>query len=267
MLNLLGNAYFLCILFTNRFCCLIESYFFSSGLFIDPEAPEEKDLFEVEAVDDDDDDDDDIFSPRVPGPDGRKRHISGDSRTRHLSGERHQGDRIRHPSGDGKFRIPMGSSPVRAPPGGGNPARNLNDNSPSRQGNKYSPSRYPKGNQLRNPHIDRTRHQSGDQIRYSVTSDGSMYGSTEIFNRRGTHNNYEDIDSDMDLEMPPLESDIDVMSDVSLPLPSPPAFVKQASREPRSPLRSFAYDEAPTAMSLPLSPFMDFGKYAHISSL
>lgn len=237
----------------------------TTSLFIDPEAPEEKDVFEVVDDDDDDeDDDDDIFAPRVPGPDGRQRHISGDSRTRHLSGERHQGNRIRHPSGEEKFMIPMGGSPARGPMGG-SPARNPNDNSPARQGNKNSPSRYAE-NRLRNPHLDRHRHPSGgDRTRYSLTSDGSMYGSTEIFNRRGTDNNYEDIDSDMDFEMPPLESDADVLSDVSLPLPSPPAFVKQASKEGRSPLRSFAYDEAPTAMSLPLSPFGDFGGGTYIT--
>ncbi|XP_062600684.1 uncharacterized protein LOC134262321 [Saccostrea cucullata] len=233
----------------------------TTSLFIDPEAPEDKDVFEVE--DDEDDDDDDIFAPRVPGPDGRKRHISGDSRTRHLSGERHQGERIRHPSGEGMYRVPTGSSPARAPLGS-SPARNPNDGSPARQGAKSSPSRYP-DNRLRNPQVDRHRQKSGDRNRYSVTSDGSMYDSTEIFKKKGTDNNYEDIDSDMDFEIPPLESDADVLSDVSLPLPSPPAFVKQASKEPRSPLRSFAYDEAPTAMSLPLSPFMDFSGGTYIT--
>lgn len=53
-----------------------------------------------------------------------------------------------------------------------------------------------------------------------------MYGSIEIFNRRGIDNNYEDIDFDMDFEMSLLESDVDVLFDVSFFLFSFSVFVK-----------------------------------------
>lgn len=75
----------------------------------------------------------------------------------------------------------------------------------------------------------------------------SMYGSSEIFdaNNPDGHGYYEDQASDIDVDVPPLESDADVLSEVSLPLPSPPAYAKLP---PGSPVRPFVkplYPESP----------------------
>ncbi|KAJ8309942.1 hypothetical protein KUTeg_011807 [Tegillarca granosa] len=88
--------------------------------------------------------------------------------------------------------------------------------------------------------------------RYSIMSDRtlSMYGSSEIFDANNPDGPayYEDRASDIDVDVPPLESDADVLSEVSLPLPSPPAYAKLP---PGSPVRPFV---KPTYPETPKSP-------------
>ncbi|KAK3095485.1 hypothetical protein FSP39_015251 [Pinctada imbricata] len=99
-------------------------------------------------------------------------------------------------------------------------------------------------------------------VRYSLMSDRtlSLYGSSEIFEASQEKGEfYDDLDSDLEVEIPPLESDADVLSDTSLPLPSPPPFAKEPPSP--SPPKPVIYDESPPrrqrTISVPGDPWDD----------
>jgi len=117
--------------------------------------------------------------------------------------------------------------------------------------------------------------------RFSLMSDKtlSMYGSSEIFdaNNPARHNDFEgeESESDIDVEIPALDSDADILSDASLPLPSPPAYVRiprtgmKFDGSPISPAaRKFLYGESDLGVVSAMSPNEDWedrrGKTNHL---
>ncbi|XP_069103594.1 uncharacterized protein [Argopecten irradians] len=106
--------------------------------------------------------------------------------------------------------------------------------------------------------------------RFSLMSEKtfSLYGSSEIFDanqqQRDKDFDENDSESDIEVEIPPLgDSDADILSDASLPLPSPPAFIRpQGSNytfdgSPISPAaRKFLYGDSLHGISA-MSPGFD----------